>query len=148
MRQWRQLVVVATLALAGGAAAADKTWDNGSSNFSWDTTSANWSGTTWSAAGDSAVFTGLGAGTITVPGAINVGSFNVTGGSYTLAGSGSLTIDTGATGTQAPRSVIVAGGAGPLAINVPLTSSIGLYKDGNGTLQLGAPVTFTGAGTT
>jgi autotransporter-associated beta strand protein len=146
-RCWR-LAVIATLALAGTTAAADKTWDNGSTNFTWDTTSLNWSGTTWSAAGDSAVFTGLGTGTITVAGAINVGSFNVTGGSYTLAGSGSLTIAPGTTGTQAPSSIIVAAGAGPLAINVPLASSIGLYKDGGGTVQLGAPVTFTGAGTT
>src|SRR5262245_36257918 len=107
MHRWRRLAVVATLALAGPAAAADKTWDNGSANFTWDTTSLNWSGLTWSAAGDAAVFTGRGTGTITVPGAINVGSFNVTGGSYTLAGPGSLTIAPGATGTQVPGTILV-----------------------------------------
>jgi autotransporter-associated beta strand protein len=138
------LAVVATLALAGGAAAADKTWDNGSSNFTWDTTSANWSGSTWSAAGDSALFTGLGTGTITVPGAINVGSINVSSGAYTLAGSGSLTIAPGAGGTQVPSTILVDAAAGQFSINVPLASSIGLYKNGGGVLQLGAPVTFTG----
>lgn len=144
MHRWQRLAVFATLTPAGTATAADKTGDNGSTNFTWDTTSPNWSGSTWSAAGDSAIFGGLGAGTISVSGAINVGSINATAGTYTLAGSGSLAIDPSATGTQAPSSIIVDAAAGPLTINTPLASSIGLYKNGGGVLQLGAPVTFTG----
>jgi autotransporter-associated beta strand protein len=151
MQRWRRLAVLVTLALASSAAGADKTWDNGASNYFWDTVSQNWTGTTWNAAGDSAIFSGNGVGFISVVGTINVGSLNLTGGVYTLSGSGGLTIAPGATGTQSPNSIIVAGSAAqfpPLAINVPIASSIGLYKDGGGTVNLGAPVTFTGAGTT
>jgi hypothetical protein len=108
-RVWRW-VAVAFLALAGTAVGGDKTWDNGSGDFLWNTTSGNWTGTTWSNAGDAAVFSGAGAGTVTVPGAIVVRSFNVTGGSYTFSGPGSFTITDAGSGTLAASTVNVAAG--------------------------------------
>ena len=142
------LLMAAVLGASVPAAyAGDKTWNNGSADGLWNTTSLNWSGVAWSNAGDAALFGGAGQGTITVPGAINVRSFNVTAGNYTLAGAGGLSIVSTGSGTAAPNSILVNTGS-TLTINAPLSSSIGLYKDGAGTLQLGAAVSFPAPGTT
>lgn len=148
-RRWRSLLLglLGLAATSPAAWAGDRTWDNGTSDFLWNTTSANWSGSTWSNAGDAAIFGGLGQGTITLPSPINVRSFDVTSGTYTLAGVGGLTIVSSGSGTAPPSAILVGTGA-TLNINTPLTSSIGLFKNGEGTLRLGAPVSFPAPGTT
>jgi hypothetical protein len=146
IRRWGAALALLPLGL-GQSVAGDKTWDNGSTDGLWNTSSLNWTGAAWSNAGDAAIFGGLGQGTITLPGAINVRSFNVTSGNYTLSGAGGLTIVETGTGTAAPSSILV-GLGNSLTINTPLTSSIGLYKDGAGTLGLGGPVSFPLPGTT
>jgi fibronectin-binding autotransporter adhesin len=142
MRRWRRLAVAATLALAGTAAAADKTWDNGTTNFTWDTTSLNWSSTVWSnAAGDGAIFGATGVGPVSVPAGISVNSLSFAADSYTLNGAGSLTFVNG-TSTQTTGVINVA--SGTTTVNVPITSSAtAIQKIGAGVLALSAPVNVT-----
>jgi autotransporter-associated beta strand protein len=123
--------------------AADRTWDNGAANLTWDTTSLNWTGSAWSNAGDAAIFAGAGTGTISIPAAISLRSIDVTAGSYTLSGAGGLTIVSTGSGTLAPSTIRIATG-NALTLNTGLTSSIGLFKDGGGTLNVNQPLTLTG----
>lgn len=143
MRGWLGLAAATTLALAGAATAADKTWDNGSGNFTWNTTSTNWTGAVWSnAAGDGAIFGATGAGTISVPAGIAVNSINFAADEYVLNGAGPLTFVNG-TSTQTTGVVNVTAGATAI-VDVPLTSSVtAIQKIGAGVLQLSQPLNVT-----
>ena len=140
------IVLAMSAAAAGGfsnvARAGDVTWDNGSSNFLWDTSSLNWSGAAWNNAnGDGAIFGVTGVGALNLPGPIYVNSLNFTAGGYSLNGTGPLSIASG-TSTQTTGVANVA--TGTATINVPLYSALGFQKIGAGTLELGAPSSFTG----
>jgi autotransporter-associated beta strand protein len=103
--------------------ATNRKWYNGSAEVPW-------------VSGTNAAFWGT-AGTVTVSGtqsvhslAFKTNSYTLTGGTVALAGS-SVTVDSGIAAT----------------INSVLSGSVGLTKNGNGTLNLGASNNYTG-GTT
>jgi len=143
----RSRIGLAAVALCAGtstsAFAADVTWDNGSANSQWDTSSLNWTGAAWNnAGGDGAVFGAAGVGAIDVTGPVNVNSLNFGTDGYLLTGAGSLNIVNGIS-TQTTGVVNVATGA-TAKINVPINSSLGFQKIGEGVLELSAPCTFGG----
>ncbi|MFL6530835.1 MAG: beta strand repeat-containing protein, partial [Chthoniobacterales bacterium] len=125
--------------------AADVTWDNGFGNFLWDLSSPNWSGALWNnAPGNGAVFGATGAGAINVSAPINVDSLGFLANGYTLNGTGPITFVKGSS-TLGTGNVFVDTGL-TATINAPINSSLGLTKRGQGTLQLGGPITFSGLG--
>jgi autotransporter-associated beta strand protein len=141
-----RLAAVLLAGFASVAMAADKTWDNGSSNSSWDVTSINWSGTAWNNAnGDGAIFGNALAGTVNVPGPITANSINFLG-AYTLSGTGPITL-TSAGGSTLTSGVINADGGATTTINVPINSSTTAFQAvsllGGGVLALSAPVNVT-----
>ena len=134
------LAVALVSLLPASALAGDKTWDNGSSNFIWDTSSVNWTGSTWvNANGDGAIFNGAGFGAISLPGAIDVNSLNITTNGYTFNGAGSLNFVNG-TSTQTTGVINVAAGV-TTTMNVGLSSSqTAIQKIGAGVLELSQPL--------
>lgn len=137
------LVVAVSSVVALPAMAGDVTWTNGSTNFMWDTSSANWNTGTWNnAGGDGAIFTAAGVGAITVPGPINVNSFDFQVDGYTLTGPGPLNIVNGLS-TQTTGVANVAAGA-TAKLFVPVNSSLGFQKVGQGTLELNSPGSYFG----
>lgn len=129
---------------ANVAVAGDKTWDNGSTNFTWNTSSLNWTGTAWNnASGDGAIFGAIGTGSINVPGTINLDSINFQNSSYIFNGSGPLNFVIGSS-TQT-TGVINVSTAGTVQINTPITSSTTpIQKIGPGVLELTNSVNVTG----
>ena len=131
-------------------ASGNLTWDNNSTS-AWSTTSGGSYSNKWTS-GKDAVFEGNG-GTVTVSGTIaSVNSLNFntdwTTGSYTLAGSGKVTLTgdavvTVGAGTDNPNNA----GGGTATIACVLDGTAGMYKTGAGTLILTAANTYTG-GTT
>ena len=101
----------------------------------WATTSGGTYAQAWTAGAD-AIFEGT-AGTVTVASAgvssVNSIAFNTDG--YTLTGTGAITL----TGNGS-----VTTGAGTDTINCPLAGSVGLTKNGAGTLILSGTNTYTG----
>ncbi len=136
--------ILGLTAVPRSARAADSTWNNGSTNFTWDTSSVNWSTGVWNnAAGDGAIFGPLGLGAISLPGPISVNSLNFTVDGYSLNGVGPINIVNGVS-TQTTGVVNVAAGA-TAKILVPINSSLGFQKIGEGTLELNSPSSFTGS---
>jgi autotransporter-associated beta strand protein len=129
------LAAVVGAALAVPLHAADRTWDNGSSDFLWNTSSVNWTGSAWNnAAGDGAIFGPTGVGAINVPGPININSLNFTVDGYSLTGAGPLNFVDGIS-TQTSGVVNVATSASA-SVNPTINSTVGFQKIGGGTLTL------------
>src|SRR4030095_9978837 len=110
-----------------------------------------WSGNLWNNSnGDGANFGSTGIGAINVNAPINVKSLNFTSTGYTLNGSGPLTFvgGTSLATTGFINTSTTLGGATirNVTINTPINSSLGLQKEGGGTLTLGGALTFSGAG--
>jgi len=131
--------------------AGDVTWDNGAATSNWNTSDLNWSGSAWNNAnGDGAIFGSTGIGAINVNAPINVNSLNFTSNGYTLNGTGPLTFVTGTstatTGFINTSTTLGGATARNVTINTPINSSLGLQKEGGGTLTLGGALTFSGTG--
>ena len=83
-------------------------------------------------------------GTIDVTAPINVNSLNFTANGYTLGGAGSLTFVDGS--STFGTGFINVDPSFTATINTGINSSLGLIKLGEGTLELGGPMTFSGGG--
>ncbi len=109
------------------------TWDTGTTT--WSATSGSAYNQAWTAGAD-AIFEGT-AGTVTVAStgvsSVNSITFNTDG--YTLTGTGAITL----TGNGS-----ITTGAGTDTINCPIAGSVGLTKNGAGTLILSGTNTYTG----
>ena len=140
--------VLALVALVVGPVslrAADVTWNNMTGNFLWNTSDNNWSNGAWNNAnGDGAIFGPTGAGTISLATPINVNSLNFTANGYTLNGPGTLTFVNGSS-TLGTGIINTATGV-TATINAGINSSLGIIKLGEGTLELGGPMNFSGDG--
>lgn len=137
------LGIVAVSLGIGDAHAADLTWDNGSGDFLWNTSSLNWTGAAWvNAPINGAIFGATGAGTVSVASPVVVDSLNVTGGSYSFSGGGSLIFGAGSS-TQTTGVVNVASGL-TTQISIPITSTVGFQKIGAGVLELSGAGSFSG----
>jgi len=111
-------------------------WD-ASTTADWGTTAGGPYAQTWTAAGGSsstlAIFEGT-AGTVTVNGSVNVGSLYFLADSYTLGGSGTLTLGGGSITT----------GVGADTISASLGGSAGLTLNGLNSLTLSGANTYSG----
>ena len=131
-------------------AAGNFTWDNNTTS-AWSTTSGGPYSNKW-ASGQDAVFEGTG-GTVTVPGTISsVNSLNfntdATTGSYTLTGSGKITLTGDAVITVgAGTDNVNNAGGGTATVACVLDGTVGMYKAGAGKLILTGANIYTG-GTT
>lgn len=120
--------------------AAILTWNGGVSG-DWLNGGTGWSGGTWnSATPDSALFFGTAPTSLTVnAGGVTVDDITVSSGTYTLGGTGTLTLSN--------TTIDIASGL-TTTINTALAGSTGLVKNGAGILALsGANKNYTG-GTT
>ncbi|HUN80867.1 MAG TPA: hypothetical protein VMV81_05080, partial [Phycisphaerae bacterium] len=136
------VLAVICMPMQRAAYASDVTWTNGSANFQWDTSSLNWNTGAWNNAnGDGAIFNATGAGSLSLMGPINVNSLNFTVDGYALNGVGPLNIVNGSS-TQTTGVVNVT--TGTAKVNVPINSSLGFQKIGNGILELSASNSFSG----
>ncbi|MBC7938520.1 MAG: autotransporter-associated beta strand repeat-containing protein [Chitinophagaceae bacterium] len=137
------------MSTAGGplAHAADVTWGNGSGSFLWNASALNWSTGSWNnGSGDGAIFGATGAGAINVTVPISVNSLNFLANGFTLNGAGLISFVAGSS-TLGTGFINVDPGV-TATINTGINSAQGLFKLGGGTLQLGGPVNFSGAGFT
>ncbi|HEY1091710.1 MAG TPA: hypothetical protein VGE47_11500, partial [Burkholderiaceae bacterium] len=156
--------MLAAICLAGanGAQAADANWDNGSGSFAWNASHLNWSGSAWNnSGGNGAIFGATGAGAIGLSGPVSAASLAFKANGYVLNGdplsliAGSSAVITAIANPPGQYSIKfpqLSGGAistdpGVTArINSAINTSVGLLKTGGGTLELGGPLTFSGAG--
>jgi fibronectin-binding autotransporter adhesin len=128
--------------------AATVTWDPGGMPGSpsggpgtWDTgSSSDWSNgatdSTW-VSGNSAVFGGASAGTVTLSGTDTAGAITFNTAGYTLGGGTALSLNGGATITAAANATI----------NSVISGSAGLTSNGTATLTLGGNNLYTGTTT-
>jgi fibronectin-binding autotransporter adhesin len=136
---------MALMAAAGMAHAGDVTWDNGAGSLLWDTSSLNWSGAAWSNAnGDGAIFGATGAGAISVPGPVTARSLNFQVSGYSLSGPGPISLTGGGASTLAAGVLSVAAGNAATS-NTTISSSIGMVKLGDGSLQMGGTNSIAGS---
>ncbi|MEI6297032.1 MAG: hypothetical protein WCO84_05315 [bacterium] len=114
------------------SSAAPLTWDNGAGNMQWNTSSANWSGSVWNNSNiDSAIFDGVGAGTVSITTPITVGNITFTSAGFVL-GNGTTTLSgTPTITTNADASIASIAGTG-------------FVRAGSGTLTMTASSTFLG----
>lgn len=119
-------VVAAIFSPQGGAATL--TWDGGTSG-EWANGGGGWIGGPWSNANpDSAVFSGTGPTSVTIhTSGVTVDDLQVTGGTYTIGGSGTLTL---------ANSNLNIGSGLTTTLTASLAGTNGLIKSGDGTLVL------------
>ena len=158
-----------SLLLATNAQAASKIWNNGAADFIWNTSSLNWGGAVWTA-GNDAVFTNTGVGTITVSGTQTVGTgsdtpltfstagYTLSGGTLALPGlnfTNTLAVNADATITSVlsdsgTTNVVIKSGTGTLTLDpgASNTNTVGTLRTTAGGLTLNSGgLNVTAAGT-
>ena len=120
--------------IIGGAG----TWNT--SDFQWDVDAdnSNSNNAAWTNGIDIASFGGI-SGTVTLGGPITVGGLEFTSDGYTITGGGPNTLT-----LSGPGTIDVAAGV-RTAVTADIAGTVGLVKNGNGTLNLGPSNSFTGS---
>ncbi len=134
------LVTACLTATSLSSSAATLTWNGGVSG-DWINGGAGWTGGNWNnATPDAAVFSGVTPTTLTVnSGGITAGNISVSAGTYTIGGTGTLTLSS--------STIDIASGL-TTTMNAALAGTTGLTKTGAGTLLMsGTNKSYTG-GTT
>ncbi|HET9802419.1 MAG TPA: hypothetical protein VFP96_04235, partial [Candidatus Acidoferrum sp.] len=145
LRYSSSLALALFLVIVAPLGAADVTWTNGAGNSLWNLTDMNWNTGVWNNGnGDGAIFGATGVGAINVTSQINVNSVGFTANGYTLNGTGPLTLVNGSS-SLGTRNIFVDTGF-TATVSTPINSSLGLTKQGQGSLQLAVPITFSGFG--
>ncbi len=141
MKTLLPLACAITLALAASSQATSLTYDGGVSG-SWTNGGSGWlDGVTpasWNnATPDAAIFGGATPTSVTVDGGVTVGNISVTSGTYTMGGTGTLTLSS--------TTWDVASGL-TNTVSTALAGTTGLTKTGSGVLSLtGTDKAFTGS---
>jgi fibronectin-binding autotransporter adhesin len=129
------LAVTGLFAMSLGAHAASNTW-LGNTNSTWDTTTNNWTSPTAWANGNDAVFGATGAGTLTVGAGVTAHNLDFTANGYTLQTGGLTLVTASATITTAPGI--------SASISSAVGGTVGLIKNGTGTLTLSGVNGYSG----